>query len=154
MARLQLALRVADLEGATDFFSTLLDTAPHKTRPDYVNFASDDPALKLVLFHDESATGQIDHLGIEVETTAEVEAATERLRAAGHDLDARTKELCCHAVQDKVWVQGTDGNGWEVYTVTDDNPVVEDDPGDAAACCTDRRGEVDGEQLPVTAPCC
>ncbi len=154
MARLQLALRVADLEGATDFFTTLLGTAPHKSRPGYVNFASDDPSLKLVLFEDETATGQVDHLGIEVDTTEEVAAATERLRTAGHDVDVRTKELCCHAVQDKVWVQGGDGNGWEVYTVTDDDPVVDDTPEDAAGCCADRDGEADSEGLPVTAACC
>lgn len=135
MARLQLALRVADLQGATDFFTTLLGTGPHKTRPGYVNFASDDPALKLVLFEDASATGQIDHLGIEVETTDEVAAATERLRGAGLDVDVRTSELCCHAVQDKVWIQGADGNGWEVYAVIDDEPTVAAEASQAAACC-------------------
>lgn len=136
MARLQLALRVADLQGATDFFTSLLGTEPHKTRPGYVNFASDDPALKLVLFEDDSATGQIDHLGIEVETTDEVAAATERLSAAGLDVDVRTKELCCHAVQDKVWVEGGDGNGWEVYTITDDeSEAVATDQLPVAACC-------------------
>lgn len=133
MARLQLALRVADLQGATDFFTTLLGTEPHKTRPGYVNFASDDPALKLVLFEDETATGQIDHLGIEVESTDEVAAATDRLRGAGLDVDVRTSELCCHAVQDKVWVEGGDGNGWEVYAITDEEPEGVELP--AAACC-------------------
>ena len=136
MARLQLALRVADLQGATDFFTSLLGTEPHKTRAGYVNFASDDPALKLVLFEDESATGQIDHLGIEVETTDEVAAATQRLSAAGREVDVRTKELCCHAVQDKVWVEGGDGNSWEVYTITDDQPAaVAADQLPVAACC-------------------
>lgn len=152
MARLQLALRVADLEGATHFFTTLLGTEPHKTRPGYVNFASDDPALKLVLFEDETATGQIDHLGIEVETTDEVAAATERLSAAGLDVDVRTSELCCHAVQDKVWVQGADGNGWEVYAITDDGPDAAASDQNASTCCADTASVVQGE-LPVAACC-
>jgi hypothetical protein len=42
----------------------------------------------------------------------------------------REQELCCHAVQDKVWTQGPDGS-WEVYAVTDDAPV----PVDVGACC-------------------
>lgn len=151
MARLQLALRVADLQGATDFFTTLLGTEPHKTRPGYVNFASDDPALKLVLFEDETATGQIDHLGIEVETTDEVAAATTRLAEAGLDVDVRTKELCCHAVQDKVWVQGADGNGWEVYAITDDAPEGASDQ-QASNCCVDTAALADDE-LPVAACC-
>lgn len=153
MARLQLALRVADLQGATDFFTSLLGTEPHKTRPGYVNFASDDPALKLVLFEDESATGQIDHLGIEVETTGEVAAATERLSAAGLDVDVRTKELCCHAVQDKVWVEGGDGNGWEVYTITDDEPEAAAADQQASTCCADTADAVEGDELPLAACC-
>ncbi len=152
MARLQLALRVADLQGATDFFTALLGTEPHKTRPGYVNFASDDPALKLVLFEDETATGQIDHLGIEVESTNEVAAATDRLRGAGLDADVRTSELCCHAVQDKVWVEGGDGNGWEVYAITDDEPEDAVSDQQAAACCADTAG-AEGVELPVAACC-
>lgn len=153
MARLQLALRVADLQGATDFFTTLLGTDPHKTRPGYVNFASDDPALKLVLFEDASATGQIDHLGIEVESTDEVAAATDRLRAAGLDVDVRTSELCCHAVQDKVWVEGADGNGWEVYAVTDDQPGVATDEAEVTGCCSGDTATED-DALPLARACC
>lgn len=152
MVRLQLALRVADLEGATDFFTTLLGTGPHKTRPGYVNFASDDPALKLVLFEDAAATGQVDHLGIEVETTDEVAAATERLRGAGFGVDVRTNELCCHAVQDKVWVEGADGNGWEVYAITDDVPEAAGSDQQASTCCADAAVVADDE-LPVAACC-
>lgn len=149
MARLQLALRVADLDGATRFFTTLLGTEPHKSRPGYVNFASTDPALKLVLFEDAAATGQIDHLGIEVESPDEVAAATARLRDAGLDVDVRTQELCCHAVQDKVWVQGGDGNAWEVYTVLDDEPTVDEPVAADASCCVDAPDE-----RAVAASCC
>jgi catechol 2,3-dioxygenase-like lactoylglutathione lyase family enzyme len=128
MSRLQLALRVADLDASTAFFTTLLGVAPHKQRPGYANFASDNPALKLILFEDADAVGQIDHLGIEVDTPEEVLAATSRLQESGHAVDTRIKELCCHAVQDKVWVDGGDGNRWEVYTIVDDEPAV-DAPG-------------------------
>lgn len=135
MARLQLALRVADLDGATAFFTTLLGTGPHKVRPGYANFASDDPALKLVLFEDDHATGEVDHLGIEVASTDEVEAAAARFTAAGADVDVRTRELCCHAVQDKVWVDGADGNRWEVYAVTDDEPAPPPGASQGDDCC-------------------
>ena len=49
MFRVQLALRVADLEAAVAFYSTLFDTTPARRRPGYANFAIAEPPLKLVL---------------------------------------------------------------------------------------------------------
>ena len=49
MSRVQLALRVADLEAAVDFYSRLFDATPAKRRPGYANFAISEPPLKLVL---------------------------------------------------------------------------------------------------------
>ncbi|HEX7009108.1 MAG TPA: VOC family protein, partial [Phycisphaeraceae bacterium] len=79
MSRVQLALRVADLEGSVAFYSKLFGAEPAKRRPGYANFAIAEPPLKLVLL--EGAPGEatrMDHLGVEVETTAEVTSATAR----------------------------------------------------------------------------
>lgn len=53
MSRVQLALRVADLDAAVDFYSRLFDTPPAKRRPGYANFAITEPPLKLVLLEGE-----------------------------------------------------------------------------------------------------
>ena len=45
--RLQLALNVADLDQAIDFYSKMFDTPPNKVRDGYANFAIDQPPLKL-----------------------------------------------------------------------------------------------------------
>src|SRR5215217_6273059 len=77
MSRVQLALRVADLDAAVDFYSRLFDATPAKRRPGYANFAIVEPPLKLVLL--EGAAGEptrMDHLGVEVASTEEVGAAT------------------------------------------------------------------------------
>ena len=77
MSRVQLALRVADLDASVAFYSKLFAAEPAKRRPGYANFAITQPPLKLVLI--EGAPGEptrMDHLGIEVETTGEVTAAT------------------------------------------------------------------------------
>jgi catechol 2,3-dioxygenase-like lactoylglutathione lyase family enzyme len=84
MSRVQLALRVADLEGSVAFYTKLFGTEPAKRRPGYANFAIAEPPLKLVLL--EGAPGEatrMDHLGVEVETTDEVTSTTARLSAAG-----------------------------------------------------------------------
>ena len=83
MSRVQLALNVADLDEAIDFYSKLFATEPAKVRPGYANFAVDDPPLKLVLIEDATKVpGSLNHLGVEVENTDEVAAAQERLAVA------------------------------------------------------------------------
>jgi catechol 2,3-dioxygenase-like lactoylglutathione lyase family enzyme len=121
MSRVQLALRVADLEAAVDFYTRLFGTAPAKRRPGYANFAVVEPPLKLVLLEGEAGEPtRMDHLGVEVPTTDEVTAATARLADAGLATRIEDNTTCCYAVQDKVWVTGPGGEPWEVYTVTGD----------------------------------
>jgi len=121
MSRVQLALRVADLEGSIAFYSKLFGTEPAKLRPGYANFAIAEPPLKLVLIEgvaDEDT--RLDHLGVEVETTDQVTAATDRLKAAALATFEENDTSCCYAVQDKVWVHGPGREPWEVYVVKAD----------------------------------
>ncbi len=87
MSRVQLALRVSDLEGSIAFYSKLFGTEPAKRRPGYANFAIAEPPLKLVLLEGggegEGVPTRLDHLGVEVERTADVAAATARLADTG-----------------------------------------------------------------------
>jgi catechol 2,3-dioxygenase-like lactoylglutathione lyase family enzyme len=139
MSRIQLALRVADLDAAVDFYSRLFGTAPAKRRPGYANFAIAEPPLKLVLL--EGTAGEptrMDHLGVEVPTADEVSAATDRVAGAGLATRVEEGTTCCYAVQDKVWVTGPGGEPWEVYTVTGDaRPDLEGKTSaePAPACC-------------------
>jgi catechol 2,3-dioxygenase-like lactoylglutathione lyase family enzyme len=121
MSRVQLALRVADLEAAVGFYSRLFGTTPAKRRPGYANFALAEPPLKLVLLEGEPGEAtRMDHLGIEVASPDEVRVATDRLADAGLATRVEDATTCCYAVQDKVWVTGPGGEPWEVYTVTAD----------------------------------
>lgn len=135
MSRVQLALRVADLEASVAFYSRLFGTEPAKRRPGYANFAVAEPPLKLVLI--EGSPGEetrMDHLGVEVSSTEEVTAATRRLAGAGLATFTEEDTACCYAVQDKVWVTGPGKEPWEVYTVKGDAPVL-DRAEDSACCC-------------------
>lgn len=127
MSRVQLALRVSDLDAAIDFYGRLFDATPAKRRPGYANFAIDEPPLKLVLLEgDGDEPTRLDHLGVEVPHTDDVAAATKRLDAAGLDTRVQDQTTCCYAVQDKVWVSGPGGEPWEIYTVlADDRPDLE-----------------------------
>jgi catechol 2,3-dioxygenase-like lactoylglutathione lyase family enzyme len=149
MSRVQLALRVADLDAAVDFYSRLFDSQPAKRRPGYANFAIAEPPLKLVLLEGEPGERtRLDHLGVEVENTDDVAAATSRLAAAGLATDVEAGTTCCYAVQDKVWVSGPGNEPWEIYTVlADDRSDLEGERDLAlsavagnATCCTSDAG--------------
>jgi catechol 2,3-dioxygenase-like lactoylglutathione lyase family enzyme len=138
MSRVQLALRVADLEASVVFYSRLFGTGPAKRRPGYANFAITEPPLKLVLLEGEpgqpSAPTVLDHLGIEVDSTDAVTSAEGRLAAEGLATLEEQDTACCYAVQDKVWVSGPGKEPWEVYVVKGDadNLAREED---SACCC-------------------
>jgi catechol 2,3-dioxygenase-like lactoylglutathione lyase family enzyme len=133
MSRVQLALNVDDLDDAVDFYTKLFNTQPAKRRQGYANFVIAEPPLKLVLIAGEGSGGTLNHLGIEVESTEQVTAATRRLDAEGLDTTVEDAVACCYALQDKVWVHDPSGAPWEVYTVLAEAPNAA--IGAATDCC-------------------
>ena len=146
MSRVQLALNVSDLDEAINFYSTLFRTGPAKVRTGYANFAIEDPPLKLVLIEGVGEPGSVNHLGVEVMTTDEVRAATVHLADHGCATTVEEGTTCCHAVQDKVWVDGPDGAQWEVYTVLADAPL------ESGLGCSTEGSAVDEHAEAVAAP--
>ena len=140
MSRVQLALNVDNLDAAVSFYSKLFGTAPAKLRDGYANFAIADPPLKLVLFEQPGQGGTINHLGVEVESTALVGAAQARLAGEGLATAIEDDVACCYARQDKVWVDGPSGEPWEIYTVLADvempaGQLRTTDPETGTSCC-------------------
>ncbi len=135
MSRVQLALSVSDIDSAVDFYSRLFGARPAKRRPGYANFAITEPPLKLVLIETGAARGSgvagaLNHLGIEVDSAEEVQAATSRLSDEGMAPEIEEATTCCYALQDKAWVSDPDGSPWEVYT------VLADAPGETSLGCS------------------
>jgi catechol 2,3-dioxygenase-like lactoylglutathione lyase family enzyme len=146
VARVQLALNVPDIDEAVAFYSTLFATEPDKRKLGYANFAVADPPLKLVLFEKPGVDGRLNHLGVEVESPADVAAHQARLAVEGL-VTVEENGTCCFAKQDKVWVDGPDG-AWEIYTVLEDSDTFGvssahvDDAGDSLCCATVPEAEV------------
>ena len=146
--RLQLALNVADLDKAVDFYTRMFGVEPAKTRPGYANFAIADPPLKLVLFESQGEPGSINHLGVETETADEVVAAEARLTQADLETTGVADTQCCYAQKTETWLTGPDGARWEWYVKTGDTEqfspisvgVTSDDAGSCATgggtCCS------------------
>ena len=139
MSRVQLALNVSDIDEAIAFYTKLFGTVPAKVRPGYANFAIAEPPLKLVLIEGHGEPGSLNHLGVEVASADDVDAAIRRLEEEGLADAVEQNVSCCYARQDKVWADGPDGEPWEIYTVLGDveMPVGQLRATDAAgvACC-------------------
>jgi catechol 2,3-dioxygenase-like lactoylglutathione lyase family enzyme len=150
-SRIHTGLAVMDLERSVAFYRTLFGQGPTKTRPRYAKFEVAEPPVNLALNEVGGATGPnnpVAHFGIQVKSTAAVEAVAARLNEAGLDTAAEENVTCCYAVQNKVWATDPDGNKWEVYVVLDNDATQHhstrtgccaDKPDcceDKAACCT------------------
>ena len=121
--RLHVSLSVKSVAAAADFYEALLGTPPTKRKDDYAKFELRDPDLVLSLVP-ESCCGNglgLDHFGIRLEDATQMNAAAKALEDRG--LTGKREQVnCCYADQDKLWVTDPDGNAWEVYAVTRDEP--------------------------------
>ncbi|WP_371602210.1 VOC family protein [Streptomyces sp. NBC_01220] len=153
MSRVQLALRVPDLQASIAFYSKLFATEPAKLRDGYANFTIADPPLKLVLVQGTPDTDtHMDHLGVEVDTTEAVHAATARLRDQGLATDVENDTTCCYALQDKVWVHGPGQEPWEVYVVKADADSMAKQ--ESSTCCADPAAVADPLAPVQAGGCC
>jgi catechol 2,3-dioxygenase-like lactoylglutathione lyase family enzyme len=96
---------VSDLAKSREFYEKFLGTGPVKVRPGYVKFLPQWAA----------GAGTIDHVGVQVDAVPTVIAELARVKAAGLPVREEMGVDCCHANQDKFWVQDPDGVEWEVY---------------------------------------
>lgn len=144
-----IALRVTDVERSILFYQAMFGVAPVKHKIGYAKFDLQHPALNLTLNQVQTIQpqGSLSHLGVQVESSEEVQAAIQRFSAAGLDLFEERNTDCCYALQDKVWVTDPDGNRWEVFVVkvadTDSDPALCTSTSNSApssspvrSCCT------------------
>ncbi|MFL9683495.1 ArsI/CadI family heavy metal resistance metalloenzyme [Streptomyces sp. KL110A] len=133
MSRVQLALRVPDLAASVAFCTKLFGTEPAELRDGYADFSLAEPPLKLVLVEGaENEDTRLDHLGVEIDTTEAVHAATARLGEAGLPTE-ENDTTCCYALQDEVWVHGPRCEPWEVNAVKADADTLPKQQG--STCC-------------------
>lgn len=129
-----LSLDVADLEASVAFYGRFFGAKPLKLRPGYAKFDLAVPALNLALVEHAPSGRNVNHFGIQVDSSEAVEAARMRLQAEGLLDLVETGTTCCYARQDKVWTVDPDGNRWEVFVVLEDADRMKEDGG---ACCLD-----------------
>lgn len=121
--RPHLSLDVQNVPASVEFYQKVFGVAPQKQTSGYAKFDLVKPALNLSLLSSTGRISIVNHLGIEVDSVADLAAWKTRLQEAGI-LDRMEENVaCCFARQDKVWVTDPDGNAWEIFTVHEQLPV-------------------------------
>ena len=125
-------MTVSNLAKSRAFYEQFFGTTPVKVKPGYVKFLPPFGPLNLALSEGRPGEGRghVDHMGIQVESAAIVVRELTRVKRAGLPVREEMGVNCCHANQDKFWVQDPDGVEWEVY-------VLNHDIEDGAGCATD-----------------
>jgi len=140
MKRMHIHVSVDDLAVATKFYADLFGASPSVAKPDYAKWMLDEPRVNFAISARGAAPG-LDHLGIQVDETAELDALSGRLEAAGHATYDKGAASCCYAESDKAWTVDPSGIRWEAFrthgaSTTYSAPrKLETVPAPAAACC-------------------
>lgn len=114
MKRMHLHINVADIDQAVDFYSVLFGTRPSVVKPDYAKWMLDDPRVNLAI-SSRARTPGVDHVGIQVDSAAELGELAGRLKDAGAQTMDQEATICCYAKSDKSWVTDTAGVRWETF---------------------------------------
>ena len=144
MKRLHVHVAVPNLEQSIKFYSTLFGAKPVKIEADYAKWMLEDPRVNFAISQ-RGRTPGIDHIGVQVDTRAELDELSGRLKAAGEKTFDEEAANCCYAKSDKSWVHDPAGVRWETFHTFGDATTYGEDPKVAApqqtvkssgACCS------------------
>lgn len=141
MKRLHVHVSVADLDVSVRFYSTLFAADPTVRKDDYAKWMLDDPRVNFAISRRDRTTG-IRHLGIQVETSAELADVFDRLEHAHRPVLNEGQTTCCYAKSEKSWIEDPQGVQWETFLTTGESTVYGDDAVEgtrAKACCEPSR---------------
>ena len=152
MKRLHVHVAVADLGKSIQFYSALFGTAPSVQKPDYAKWMLEDPRVNFAI-SERSREAGVNHLGIQAEDAAELDAIGERLKAAEAVAQAEQGVTCCYARSDKYWAEDPQGVRWESFYTHGEATVYSDHDAATAdgACCTPAAAT---EAIAAGASCC
>lgn len=148
MKRFHVHLHVADLDANIRFYSTLFDQPPARTEADYAKWMLSDPPVNFAISTRGARPG-LDHLGIQVDSAAELAALKQHAALADQALLDEGETSCCYARSEKHWVTDPQGLAWEQFHTLDSIPVFSESTSPSkGACCAPQAA------APAAAGCC
>ena len=132
MKRMHVHVGVEDLERSVSFYSALFAMQPAVVKSDYAKWMLDDPRVNFAISTRGKQLG-LDHLGIQVESQAELHEVYARLRQAGGTVIEQGHTACCYAKSEKSWIDDPSGISWETFHTTGESTVYGDGSGEREA---------------------
>jgi catechol 2,3-dioxygenase-like lactoylglutathione lyase family enzyme len=136
MNRFHVHLSVADFDRSVAFYTALFGQPPTRRESGYAKWMLEDPRLNFAIAQQGREPG-IDHLGIQVDSSAELDALTTALRQAELAVAEQHAAECCYARSDKGWVRDPQGVVWETFVTFGESTVYGPDrdiPGRGSCC--------------------
>ena len=137
MKRMHVMLKVKDLQESVNFYTALFGASPTVRRENYAKWMLDDPRVNFSVAPGPDEAG-IEHLGIQAETEAELEALRASIGRAEGTARYEGDTTCCYANSDKTWVADPQGVQWEAFYTYGESETyyAEEEAGaDGASCC-------------------
>jgi len=153
MKRMHVHVAVENLEQAIGFYSVLFAAKPAVTKADYAKWMLDDPRVNFAV-STRGRTPGLDHLGIQVESEAELSEVYERLHRSGGAVTEQGQTTCCYAKSSKSWVDDPAGIAWETFLTTGESTDYGDGSGERAARVTNAKACCAPEPAPAASACC
>ncbi|GLR85159.1 ArsI/CadI family heavy metal resistance metalloenzyme [Bradyrhizobium iriomotense] len=132
MKRLHVHVSVENLPHSIGFYSALFAAQPSVVKSDYAKWMLEDPRVNFAISTRGREPG-LDHLGIQVETTDELNEVYARLREAGGNVIEQGQTTCCYASSEKAWIDDPAGIAWETFHTTGESTVYGDGTGENGA---------------------
>jgi Glyoxalase/Bleomycin resistance protein/Dioxygenase superfamily len=125
MKRFHVHISVKDLEANVRFYSTVFGIPPTVLKSDYAKWMVNDPPINFAISKRGLRAG-IDHIGVQVESEAELTALREQVSKASISLLDQPNANCCYARSDKYWTTDAQGIAWETFHTLDSIAVYGD----------------------------
>ena len=143
MKRMHIHVAVEDLNHSIRFYNAMFgNVEPTVLKRDYCKWELTDPAVNFAISQRGAKPG-VDHIGIQVETDAELAEMNARFTAAKLPVQEQTETTCCYSKSDKAWTVDPQGIAWETFRTLEAAPVYGESRDRAqehaqatAACCS------------------
>lgn len=114
MKRFHVHVAVDDLAQSVRFYATLFGAEPTVLESDYAKWMLEDPRVNFAISKRGGAAG-VQHLGIQVEDSAELAEVYDRLKRAERPVLDEGATTCCYAHSEKQWIADPQGVAWEAF---------------------------------------
>ena len=136
MKRFHVHVAVDDLDANIRFYSKVFGAQPSVVKPDYAKWMLEDPRVNFTISNRGVKSG-LDHLGVQVESDAELAVLREQVAAAEIAALDQPNAECCYARSDKYWITDPQGIAWETFHTLDSVPVYgATKVPEGTACCS------------------